>query len=69
MVDIDKERKVIDNLLMHYEASPDFEGLFPDWLWERHKNNRQVSAENCRRKNLVYVLMKKNREHPWLIIL
>src|ERR1051325_11878167 len=68
MVDIDKEREVIDNLLIHYEKSPDFEGLFPDWLWERHKNNRQTSGENIRRKNLVYVLMKKFREQSWFII-
>ena len=68
MVDIDKEREVIDNLLIHYEKSPDFEGLFPDWLWERHKNNRQASGENIRRKNLVYVLMKKIREQSWFII-
>ena len=34
MVDIDKEREAIDNLLTHYETSPDFEGLFPEWLWE-----------------------------------
>ena len=34
MVDIDKEKEVIENLLTHYEKSPDFEGLFPDWLWE-----------------------------------
>ena len=59
MVDIDKERKVIDNLLMHYEASPDFEGLFPDWLWERHKNNRYASGENFRRVNLLYTLKRK----------
>ena len=59
MVDIDKERKVIDNLLMHYEASPDFEGLFPDWLWERHKNNRYASGENFRRVNLLYILKRK----------
>ena len=59
MVDIVKEREVIDNLLTHYEKSPDFEGLFPDWLWERHKNNRQVSAENCRRTNLLYALNRK----------
>ena len=45
MVDIDKEREVIDNLLTHYEKSPDFEGLFPEWLWERHKNNRQASQK------------------------
>ena len=59
MVDIDKEREVIDNLLTHYEKSPDFEGLFPEWLWERHKNNRQASAENCRHINLLYTLMRK----------
>jgi len=68
MVDIDKEREVIDNLLTHYEKSSDFEGLFPEWLWERHKNNRQESGENIRRKNFVYVLMKKIREQSWLII-
>ena len=59
MVDIDKEREVIDNLLTHYEKSPDFEGLFPEWLWERHKNNMQASAENCRHINLLYTLMRK----------
>src|SRR2546421_4644646 len=59
MVDIVKEREVIDNLLTHYEKSPDFEGLFPDWLWERHKNNRQTLAENCRHINLLYTLMRK----------
>ena len=59
MVDIDKEREVIDNLLTYYEKSPDFEGLFPEWLWERHKNNRQASAENCRHINLLYTLMRK----------
>src|ERR1044071_1499982 len=68
MVGIDKERKVIDNLLMHYEASPDFEGLFPDWLWERHKNSMYTSGENIRHKNLVYVLIKKLRERCWFII-
>ena len=68
MVDIDKERKVIDNLLIHYEASPDFEGLFPEWLWEKHKNNRWESGENVRRKNLVYVLKRKIREHFWFTI-
>ena len=59
MVDIVKEREVIDNLLTHYEKSPDFEGLFPDWLWKRHKNNRQASAENCRCINLLYALKRK----------
>ena len=59
MVDIDKERKVIDNLLMYYEASSDFEGLFPDWLWERHKNNMCASGKNCRRLNLLYTLKRK----------
>ena len=59
MVDIDKKREVIDNLLTHYEKSPDFEELFPEWLWERHKNNRQASAENCRHINLLYTLMRK----------
>ena len=62
MVGIDKERKVIDDLLMHYEASPNFEGLFSDWLWERHKNSMYTSGENMRRKNLVYILMKKLEE-------
>ena len=59
MVDIDKEKEVIENLLTHYEKSPDFEGLFPDWLWERYKNNMHASAENCRRTNLLYALKKK----------
>src|SRR5438270_6504079 len=69
MVNIDKEREVIDNLLTHYETSPDFEGLFPEWLWEQHKNNCWKTGENIRCKNLVYVLMKKNREQSWSIIL
>ena len=68
MVDIDKKREAIDNLLTHYETSPDFEGLFPEWLWERHKNNRWKIGENIRHKHLVYVLMKKNREQSWSII-
>ena len=59
MVDMDKEREVINNLLIHYEKSPDFEGLFPEWLWERHKNNMHASGENCRRLNLLYVLKGK----------
>ncbi|CAG8553894.1 12053_t:CDS:10, partial [Racocetra fulgida] len=29
---INKEKAVIDNLLVHYEADPHFKGLFPDWL-------------------------------------
>ena len=62
MVDIDKERKVIDNLMMHYEASSDFERLFPDWLLERHRKDLTMSGENMRRKNLVYILMKKLEE-------
>src|SRR6266496_4132157 len=40
MVDIDKEREAIDNLLTHYETFPDFKELFSEWLCERHKNNR-----------------------------
>src|ERR1044072_6627580 len=68
MVGIDKEREVIDNLLIHYEKSSDFEGLFPDWLWEQPKNNRHASGVNIRHKNLVYVLMNKCREHYRLII-
>ena len=59
MVDIDKERKVIDDLLAYYEKSPDFEGLFPDWLWERYKNNMCASGENCRHLNLLYTLKIK----------
>ena len=65
MVNIDKEREVIDKLLNHYEASPDFEGLFPEWLWEKHKNNRWESGENVRRMNLIYVLKRKIREEFW----
>jgi len=59
MVNIDKKRKIIDNLLMHYEASSDFKGPFPDWLLERHRKNIITSEENMRRENLVYILMKK----------
>ena len=65
MVSIVKERKVIDNLLMHYEASPDFEGLFPDWLWERHKNNIYASGTNFRRINLLYTLKRKVIDYNW----
>ena len=73
MVDIDKERKVIDNLMIHYlmihyEASSDFKGPFPDWLLERHRKNIITSGENMRRKNLVYILMKKLREQCLIII-
>ena len=59
MVDIDKERKVIDNLMIHYEASSNFKEPFPDWLLERHRKNIITSEENMRRENLVYILMKK----------
>ena len=59
MVDIDKERKVINDLLVYYENSSNFGGLFPDWLWEQHKNNVYASGENCRRKNLLYTLKRK----------
>ena len=34
-----KEEKVINDLLDRYEASPDFEGWFPEWLWERRQKN------------------------------
>jgi hypothetical protein len=63
MMKIDKEREVIDNLLKHYEASPDFEGWFPEWLWNRHKNCRWNSGTNIQRFNLVYTLMKRPRIH------
>ena len=39
-----KEEKVIKDLLDRYEASPDFEGWFPEWLWERRRKNRYNSA-------------------------
>ena len=68
MVDIDKERKVIDNLMIHYEASSDFKGPFPDWLLERHRKNIITSGENMRRKNLIYILMEKLGEQSWFII-
>ena len=59
MKNIDKERKVIDDLLTHYKKSSDFEGLFPDWLWKRHKNNMYASGENFRCVNLLYTLKRK----------
>src|SRR6185437_1602700 len=59
MVDIDKEKEVIENLLTHYEKSSDFEKLFPDWLWERYKNNIHAFAKNCRCINLLYALKRK----------
>ena len=62
MIGIDKERKVIDNLLMHYEASSDFKEPFPDWLLERHRKNLTMSGENMRRKTLVYIFIEKLRE-------
>ena len=65
MVDIDKERKVINNLLMYYEVFSDFEGLFPDWLWERHKNNMYASGTNFRRVNLLYTLKRKVADYNW----
>jgi hypothetical protein len=49
-----KEKDEIDKLLAIYEASYDFEGWFPDWLWEgMHKNNRQKSAINYGNMNRV----------------
>src|SRR3984957_18051662 len=35
--EITKEAKEISKLLRHYENSSDFEGWYPDWLWERCK--------------------------------
>jgi len=65
MENIDKERKVIDGLLAYYEKSPNFEGLFPDWLWERHKNNMYASGTNFRRVNLLYTLKRKVADYNW----
>jgi hypothetical protein len=62
---IDKEREEIDKLLTDYEASPDFEGWFPDWwLWEgMHKNNRYKSAINC--GNICQVVTLIERLKDW----
>jgi hypothetical protein len=59
---IDKERDEIDKLLAIYEASYDFEGWFPEWLWEdMHKNNRQKYAINYGNMNRVSKLIVKLR--------
>ena len=35
--EIIKKAEEISKLLRHYENSSDFEGWYPDWLWERRK--------------------------------
>lgn len=62
MVKIDKEREVIDKLMAHYEASSDFEGWFPEWLWDRRTKNRLNSGINISAYNRVYTLMKMLKE-------
>jgi hypothetical protein len=37
---LEKEEKVINKLLDHYENSIEFEGWFPDELWQRRGKNR-----------------------------
>src|SRR5579864_4679560 len=54
----DKEREVIDKLLAHYEAQSDFEGWFPQQLWDRHKKTRYNSGAVIRKMNRVYTLIK-----------
>ena len=65
MKTIDRERDVIDNLMNIYKEKEDFEGLFPNWLWEKHKNNRHNSGTNFVHYNLVYALKRKLAEDHW----
>ena len=37
---LEREKAVINKLLDHYENSLDFDGWFPDELWNRRKENR-----------------------------
>jgi hypothetical protein len=57
-----KEEKVIKDLLDRYEASPDFEGWFPEWLWERRRKNRYDSAicsgDKHLADNILVILMR-----------
>ena len=63
---IDKEREEIDKLMADYEASPDFEGWFPDWLWEgMHKNNHHKSVINY--GNIGRVVKLRERLRDWTI--
>ena len=55
----DKKREVIDKLLAHYEAQSDFEGWFPQQLWDRHKNTNYNSGAVVLKMNRVYVIIKK----------
>jgi hypothetical protein len=34
----DSGRQEVDRLMAEYEASPDFDPWYPDWLWKLHKN-------------------------------
>ena len=60
MKTIDKERKVIDKLMDTYELSDGgFEGWFPNWLWEKHKNNRYKDQTNTRDRIRVCEIIRK----------
>ena len=60
MKTIDKERKVIDKLMDTHELSDGgFEGWFPNWLWEKHKNNRYKDQINTRDRIRVCEIIRK----------
>src|SRR4051812_26471228 len=64
--EIYRERERIDRLLASYEASSDFEGWFPNWLWEgMHKNNYQKYVINYGNISRVVGLREKLSE--WTI--
>jgi hypothetical protein len=64
--EIYRERERIDRLLASYEASSDFEGWFPNWLWEgMHKNNHRKYVINYGNTSRVVGLREKLSE--WTI--
>jgi hypothetical protein len=65
VVEIFKEAEVITKLLEQYEASSDFEGWYPDWLWKRRKKNRTNLAICVGNINHIKVLMPILARNAW----
>ena len=45
-----------------HEFNGGFEGWFPNWLWEKHKNNHYKVQINTRDRTRVYEINKKIKQ-------
>ena len=59
---LNKKREATNKLMAHYEASPDFEGWFPDWLWKQHKEPRWDSIPVILHKGHVLAVISVLKE-------